>query len=95
MGKLFSLFNRRQNVMQPAVTRQRQPLNAPISSQNINLYFDQFVVDISRLDKNIDSLNVLYDEAANLLDARLDYATPRLLLLPRNGHDHLWSKSFI
>ena len=95
MGKLFSLFNRRQNVIQPAVTRQRQSLNAPISSQNINLYFDQFVVDISRLDKNIGSLNTLYNEVANLLDGRLDSATPRLLLLPRNGYDHLWSKSFI
>lgn len=81
MGKLFSFFNRRQNVIEPITTRQRQPLNAPLDSKKINLYFDQFVVDVSRLDKNIDQLNNLYDEVAELLDAKLDSATPRLLLL--------------
>jgi predicted patatin/cPLA2 family phospholipase len=95
MGKLFSLFNRRQNVIEPSVTRQRQPLNAPLDSKKINLYFDQFVVDVSRLDSNIDKLNASYDEVAELLDAKLDSATPRLLLLPGNGNDYIWSKNFL
>ncbi len=81
MAKLFSLFNKRQNIIEPTITRQRQSINAPLNSKNMNLYFDQFVVDIARLDKNIDKLNVLYDEVSNILDARLDSATTRLLFL--------------
>lgn len=81
MAKLFSIFNRRQNIIEPAMIRQRQSINAPLVSKNMNLYFDQFVVDVARLDKNIDNLNNLYDEVATMLDARLDSATPRLLLL--------------
>lgn len=80
MAKLFSLFNRRQNVIEPNVSRQRQQLNGPIDSKKINLYFDQFVLDIARLDKNIGDLNSLYDEVASILDARLESSTPRLLL---------------
>ncbi len=95
MGKLFSLFNRRQNVIEPNISRQRQPLNAPLDSRKMNLYFDQFVVDISRLDKNIDKLNDTYNEVAELLDAKLDSATPRLLLLSGNGNDYIWSKNFL
>lgn len=80
MGKLFSLFNRRQNVIEPNISRQRQPLNAPIDSNKINLYFDQFILDVARLDKNLKDLDSSYDEVADLLDSRIESATPRLLL---------------
>lgn len=81
MAKLFSIFNRRKNTVQPLLSRQRQAFKGSIDSEKINLYFDQFLVDIARLHKNLENLSNSYSEVSNLLDSRLDSATPRLLYI--------------
>lgn len=61
------------------MSRQRMPYKGSISSEKINLHLDQFVADIARLHARLEDLNSSYNEVANILDARLDSATPRLL----------------
>lgn len=76
MSKSYSLFNRREIIFQPNLTRQRIPFNGPVSSEMLNLYYDQLVLDIARLSKNIELIESLLDEANNLTDSNLDSATP-------------------
>lgn len=76
MAKLFSIFNRRENVYQPIFTRSRQQYNAPISSEKLNLLNDQFVVDVARLGSHTDDLSSKIDEANQLNFMNLESSTP-------------------
>ena len=76
MGKLYSLFNRRKNTIQPNLSRQRLNYNGPIESEILNLYYDQFYLDIARLSKNAAMLESKIDEVNDLCDGALTAATP-------------------
>lgn len=76
MPKSYSLFNRRKNIFQPNFLRQRQVYNGPISSEKLNLFNDQFVVDVARLVKNSDEISEKIEEINQLYENNLDSATP-------------------
>lgn len=73
---MYSLFNRRKNIYQPNLSRNRQPYSAPISSEALNLYYDQFVMDVAKLGQNIDSINSKIEEIVSLRSDDLNQATP-------------------
>jgi hypothetical protein len=73
---MFSLFNRRKNIYQPNITRNRQPYSAPLSSENLNLYYDQFIVDVARLRNNISLIDSKIEEIISLRSDDIDQATP-------------------
>lgn len=76
MPKMYSLFNRRQNIYQPNISRNRQPYSAPISSEDLNLYYDQFVVDVARLKNNISAIDEKIEEIVSLRSDSIDQETP-------------------
>jgi len=76
MAKTYSLFNKRKNTFQPNITRQRTPFNGPISSNALNLYYDQLMLDIARLSKNTENIYGAIAEISDLCDNSLDSATP-------------------
>jgi hypothetical protein len=76
MAKTYSLFNKRKNTFQPNISRQRIPFNGPISSNTLNLYYDQLMLDIARLSKNTDNIYGAISEISDLCDNGLDSATP-------------------
>lgn len=76
MAKLFSIFNRRENIFQPIFTRNRQEYNAPISSEKMNLLNDQFVVDVARLSIHAENIGEKINEANELNFMNLESSTP-------------------
>lgn len=76
MSKVFSFFNRRKNIFQPNLSRQRQPYSGPISSEKLNLFYDQFVVDVARLDNKVQEISSKIEEIKSLCDNDLESATP-------------------
>jgi hypothetical protein len=76
MGKIYSLFNKRTNIFEPILSRDRQPYSAPISSESLNLHLDQFIVDISRLRNNVDKIETKIEEVKLLISNQVDQATP-------------------
>lgn len=76
MSRTYSLFNKRTNIYEPNLSRQRQPFSGPISSEALNLFYDQFVVDAARLDNNIKNINDKIDDLISLRSEFLDQATP-------------------
>lgn len=76
MPKSFSFFNRRKNVFQPNLSRQRQPYSGPISSEKLNLFYDQFVLDTARLKNKIEEISLKIEEIKTLSDNDLESSTP-------------------
>jgi hypothetical protein len=76
MSKIYSLFNKRTNIFEPTLSRDRQPYSAPISSGSLNLHFDQLIVDISRLRNNVDKIETKIEEVISLISNQIDQATP-------------------
>jgi len=76
MPKMYSLFNRRKNIFQPNLLRNRQSYNGPISSQNLNLFNDQFVVDAARLSDKASEIEDKIEEVVQLRSDSLNQATP-------------------
>lgn len=76
MPKSYSFFNRRENIFQPNITRQRISYNGPISSEKLNLYYDQLRLDFGRLDLKIDEIEQYIEQIKDLLENNLDLATP-------------------
>jgi hypothetical protein len=76
MPKSYSFFNRRENIFEPNITRQRIPFNGPISSERLNLYYDQMRLDLGRLGKNIQEIEATINDIKDLIENNLDLATP-------------------
>ena len=76
MTKMYSMFNRRENIFQPNLVRNRQPYSGPISSDRLNLFYDQFIVDVARLEKRSEEINSKIEEIVDLRSDNLDQATP-------------------
>lgn len=76
MPKSYSFFNRRENIFEPNITRQRIPYNGPISSERLNLYYDQLRLDFARLGKNINDIEAIIETIKDLMENNLDLATP-------------------
>jgi hypothetical protein len=76
MPYTYSDVNRRENIVQPNLTRQRMPYSGPISSEKFNLFNDQFIVDVARLLKNTEDIESKISEAYSFLELDLEAATP-------------------
>lgn len=76
MAKMYSKLNRRKTIYQPNLSRNRQPYAAPIPSEFLNLFYDQFVMDVARLRENINDINSKIEEIIELRDESFDAATP-------------------
>jgi hypothetical protein len=76
MTKSYSKLNRKNMVLEPNLSRQRLSFKGPIPSKVLNLYYDQFVVDCSRLSVMADEV----DAEANQLS--IDYANDFSLVTP-------------
>jgi hypothetical protein len=76
MTKSYSKLNRKNMVLEPNLSRQRLSFKGPIPSKVLNLYYDQFVVDCSRLSVMADEV----DAEANQLS--IDYANDFSLATP-------------
>jgi hypothetical protein len=80
MPKMYSLFNRRKNIFQPNLIRNRQAYNGPISSESLNLFNDQFIVDVARLSEKSIEIENKIQEIVQLRSESLESATPGLYL---------------
>ena len=57
MAITHSLFNKRENIMEPNLQKHRLIYKGPVSSATLNLVNDQFLLDINRLSEKINNLN--------------------------------------
>lgn len=76
MAKSYSEENKRDEIKEPNLSRQRLPFLGPIPSQVLNLHQDQFIVDCSRLDDNADNLTSLIYQLSVDYSSDFDLATP-------------------
>jgi len=76
MTKSYSNENKRKTVFEPNLSRQRLPYKGPVPSNVLNLYYDQFIVDYSRLSKHAEELEEMLLDAASDYSNVFDSATP-------------------
>lgn len=76
MAISYSDFNRRENVFEPSVQKHRLPYKGPVPSGALNLFNDQFLLDINRLKKRIEDLNDSLDLISQMTGNNLNLATP-------------------
>jgi hypothetical protein len=78
MTKSYSEQNKRETIQEPNLSRQRLPFLGPIPSQVLNLHQDQFIVDCSRLNDNINFLTDLIYQLSVNYSSDFNLATPNL-----------------
>jgi hypothetical protein len=72
----YSNFNRRENIFEPSVQKNRLTYKGPVPSSLINLFNDQFLLDVNRLKKKIDELNESLEYISQMTGNDLNLATP-------------------
>lgn len=72
----YSENNRRENIFEPLLNRQRLAYKGPVSSASLNLASDQFFMDVKRLDQKTELLQDLINQASQMSRNDMDSATP-------------------
>jgi hypothetical protein len=76
MAISYSENNKRENIFEPLLSRQRLVYKGPIPSGVINLFNDQIFVDFKRLNQKADDLDSKIQDIGALSKNDLNLATP-------------------
>ncbi len=76
MSISYSENNKRENIFEPLLNRQRLVYKGPVPSSILNLANDQLLMDINRLHKKLEILERLIDQSASMSRNDLNLATP-------------------
>lgn len=76
MAISYSENNKRETVFEPLLSRQRLNYKGPVPSAILNLVNDQIFMDINRLVKKLEDLQVLIDDSTDISRNDLNLATP-------------------
>jgi hypothetical protein len=76
MAISYSENNKRTNTFEPLVSRVRLPYKGPVRSSIFNLFNDQFLMDIHRLNNKTSELETLITTLSDMSRNDLNQATP-------------------
>jgi hypothetical protein len=76
MALSYSENNKRQNTFEPLLSRVRLPYKGPVASSAINLFNDQILMDLHRLDNKTLELESLITTLSGMSRNDLNLATP-------------------
>jgi len=76
MAISYSENNKRETIFEPLLNRQRLVYKGPVPSAVLNLVNDQIFMDINRLAKKLEDLQVLIDNSTDISRNDLNLATP-------------------
>jgi hypothetical protein len=76
MAISYSENNKREHIFEPILNRQRLIYKGPVLSSVLNLVNDQILMDINRLAKKLEHLQILIDNSTDMSRNDLNLATP-------------------